>query len=1799
MATKIAKSSLKDIVESLTEIYQPIYNHPELSKNISRDSKDRLESIISIYNSLVKRIQRPLRILDLGSAQGYFSFSLAEIGATVTGVDYLNENIAVCKKLALEFDKLDVSFHVRRIEDFLPTIEKGQYDLVLGLSVFHHMIHEHGVSFTVGMLSDLADKIDTGIFEIAQSSEPMYWAESQPEDSVLLQNFDFTQEISNYGTHLSEVLRPMYFSSNKFWCVNGEIEYFDIATSSSHCFENKAHMDSRQYFFNNEYFLKKYKLKNDNGKSNKVDYKNEVEFLQNTQIDFEIPKLISYGNSEKEAWILRSKFEGKILSDMILNGESYDSEKVIEGILKQLVSLEKLDLFHNDIRTWNVLIKTDGQSTLIDYGSISPKAADCIWPENLIISFAHLVYEIVNGTISDTSSGRELKISPLYLKGKYKTWMSAFWVKSENEWSFQLLYELFLKKDNELVDFHISEDVLPRWLFILEEACNTINKKTARESELNKSSHFWWIESEKFKNEIEIYKNEIEIYKNEIEIYKEEKEKELEVLHKKNDELNNISKNLKDELKLVYKSRSWRSTYLLRKFYQFIKNIGFFFRFIKFFKYILKRYIRISFYHINRYPNIKWKLKNVLIKYPRIYKRLVLIVHNGDVGTEVSVHRESNYDLFKNDSYFNKPLTIEPCFPSPKGKRFLYYFVDHTCLCPVNTGMQRVTRKLAKTLLDEGENIIFVKWDAIHQKIALLNQKELKHLSKWNGPKICKDFISIYPASDTEKQSFIDKHNINEANCLVVPEVTHITYHKKPVTLEIIMAAKKANLKTVFIYYDSIPLKRKELKDMSSNHASYMQHLLLVDLIIPISEWSRKDLISYFKNHEYSSEKNFPITKTILLPGESSLSERATKDLKIKSFDKLILSVGSIEKRKNQLSLVYAFEKYCKYYPDSEWELLLVGNIHEDVAKNIYKVVNSCKKIKILSGISDEDLENYYKKCSFTVFPSKEEGFGLPIMESLWHGKPCVCANFGAMKEVAKGGGCYMVNTREPELIFDAISKLINEPNYREELSKEAILRKIETWLDYGKRFIGKIDEISNPLARIGTIYYFVDHTCSYPSNSGIQRVVRSIAKSLMNNNLQLVPVKWDEINMKFYSVSENEKLFLSKWNGPDTGMWSKWIEPQDIKITDWLLVSELTRNQTSDILKYAKKIGLRSAYVFYDAIPFKMKDFYSQDERKVHETYMKSLNNCEKVFPISKFSTNDLISFLGSSKLHTPLLEERIQTCSLPGEFPENKRILEIKNNTSKRITILCVGTIEPRKNHITLLNAFKKIKKQTAFSVNLVLAGGDVYPDLTKEINNFINTDPDIRWEKSPDDTRLQELYSACDFTVYPSLEEGFGLPILESLWNARPCICRNSGAMKEVAEDGGCLMVDTSSSDLLAACILKLIEDNDLRCDLAKTATKLKFKTWFDYGKELVKNLVDERVTHIKQDLPETLTNDNFYKEMVNIKRRPLLSICISTYNRSAWVDVSLRNLSRLLPDYNTDIEIVICDNASTDDTSDIVKPFLSRKDFSYYSNPVNVGMLGNLRITANHAAGKYIWILGDDDLIRPECIEKISKIIRDNPDLALIYLNYSYTREEDASLVVDFEKFMDEAIPITEPTKDFKGKIREISTNSENFFTAIYCLGFRRDHAIKAYSQNTSGRPFSTMLTCIPTTYYVLNHMMDEPGYWLGEPQIVVNMNVSWMKYAPIWVLERLPEAHDLAEKMGADENKMDIHRAKHLSNVAHWFCEIYREDKENNLKYFSPKRLIYRSNHLNNFHDIAGILSECYKPDKINSKLIIK
>jgi hypothetical protein len=109
--------------------------------------------------------------------------------------------------------------------------------------------------------------------------------------------------------------------------------------------------------------------------------------------------------------------------------------------------------------------------------------------------------------------------------------------------------------------------------------------------------------------------------------------------------------------------------------------------------------------------------------------------------------------------------------------------------------------------------------------------------------------------------------------------------------------------------------------------------------------------------------------------------------------------------------------------------------------------------------------------------------------------------------------------------------------------------------------------------------------------------------------------------------------------------------------------------------------------------------------------------------------------------------------------------------------------------------------------------------------------------------DDATLIELYSKADFTVYPSLIEGFGVPIVESLAFGKPCLCADSGVMAELAADGGCVTANVQSVDALSERIELLIGDSALLGDLSEQARSRPVRTWDEYARDFVMILAQQ--------------------------------------------------------------------------------------------------------------------------------------------------------------------------------------------------------------------------------------------------------------------------------------------------------------------------------------------------------------------
>ena len=442
--TNSDRTDLARLVAALAEVYQPIYGHPELSGAASRTCVDRYAAIRQAYEAIAECYGRALRVLDLGCAQGYFSLNLGALGARVTAIDISPENIAVCQALATEANLSNVEFRRDSIESIIGSLQTDEYDLVLGLSVFHHLVHTAGPAAVRDRIAILSRLVAVAIFELALDSEPMPWAASQLGDErSLLSDYAFAHEIGRFGTHLSEVSRPLLVTSNRLWYLDGRARFFASWKHFSHELAGDVTQGTRRYYEGDGIIAKVFQIDRENKALAEINIREldlEARFLEDHPAVLpSLPKLLGHGRNEADAWLIRERIPGTILLELMRRGESYDMHRVIRDTVSELAILEAAGLYHNDVRAWNVIVGPDGAAHLLDFGAISEKRQDCLWPNDPIMSFWLFVHDVATGDVERIFPHRQPFISPMSLPAPFRDWALAVWEHPVDQWSFGLL----------------------------------------------------------------------------------------------------------------------------------------------------------------------------------------------------------------------------------------------------------------------------------------------------------------------------------------------------------------------------------------------------------------------------------------------------------------------------------------------------------------------------------------------------------------------------------------------------------------------------------------------------------------------------------------------------------------------------------------------------------------------------------------------------------------------------------------------------------------------------------------------------------------------------------------------------------------------------------------------------------------------------------------------------------------------------------------------------------------------------------------------------------------------------------------------------------------------------------------------------------------------------------------------------------------------------------------------------------------------------------------------------------------
>lgn len=199
------------------------------------------------------------------------------------------------------------------------------------------------------------------------------------------------------------------------------------------------------------------------------------------------------------------------------------------------------------------------------------------------------------------------------------------------------------------------------------------------------------------------------------------------------------------------------------------------------------------------------------------------------------------------------------------------------------------------------------------------------------------------------------------------------------------------------------------------------------------------------------------------------------------------------------------------------------------------------------------------------------------------------------------------------------------------------------------------------------------------------------------------------------------------------------------------------------------------------------------------------------KIIAVSENTKNDFVEFYGVDPGRIEVVYHGKDEMYRPIE--DEGMIDSVKSKYGiEGPYILYLGTIEPRKNLERLVEAFNELKKVSRIPHSLVLAGkkGWFYEGLIRKIREF-GLEGDVIFTDFVEEREKPLLINGAEVFVYPSLYEGFGLPVLEAMACGVPVVTSDVSAIPEVTGEKGALLVDPLKSDEIGAGIWKILSDS----------------------------------------------------------------------------------------------------------------------------------------------------------------------------------------------------------------------------------------------------------------------------------------------------------------------------------------------------------------------------------------------------
>lgn len=389
----------------------------------------------------------------------------------------------------------------------------------------------------------------------------------------------------------------------------------------------------------------------------------------------------------------------------------------------------------------------------------------------------------------------------------------------------------------------------------------------------------------------------------------------------------------------------------------------------------------------------------------------------------------------------------------------------------------------------------------------------------------------------------------------------------------------------------------------------------------------------------------------------------------------------------------------------------------------------------------------------------------------------------------------------------------------------------------------------------VGGVLVDVDKTARSRLHTGIARVVRNLlprwAGPGRSPAADVHPVVWALGSALHRTLTADEADRVLRWDGRPTYGAQPDRETEDWHlVVPWKCVVVLPEvplpSACQRLAALAGSGGSVVTAIGYDAIPVLNADLLSTLEPARFVQYLSLVKHLTHVAAISDSAAEEFggfVDMLGAQGLPGPT----VSSCPLATELAADvvSDVADLQPAADVPVqgvpSVLCVGSLEPRKNQVALMHAAERLWREGLVFELVLVAGGGWGREAERQVKQLTRRGRRLSVLQAVTDEGLREAYARARFTAFPSLHEGFGLPIAESFSLGVPVLTTGYGSTAELAADGGAVVVDPRDDDAITDAMRSLLTDDALLARLRSEVLARPVRTWDDYACEAWDRLV----------------------------------------------------------------------------------------------------------------------------------------------------------------------------------------------------------------------------------------------------------------------------------------------------------------------------------------------------------------------